>query len=371
MAASEKEALFSGALSSLMITEYQEEATLLAASSLWLAACLESNGSWRVVAVPRSVPKDQIADVHDVVQSRSVGSGRSRAADLCFSPEGALAVGLEREGALVYSLSTERSEVVSLAYTVGIAPASRATPCLLRAARWVAPVYEARCLALLYGDEAHDKDVVGLATFGVAVGARQRLETLLTSTHGGVALFDACAPGRIAVVMGGQRRLNVMHRLEQQPVFVNRAVDLRLSAPESESGRQALPQTLCVGDRFAVLGYRFPGGGGVVDVFSNASASLVARRVIEAGVPSVVSNCGREVLVGVSQESGGRPGACALYGFRVGDGRNELLCGANGTQTRWPLRSVCLQPEGWVCLRRVRVAAGVVSAIECATRQSA
>ena len=282
---------------------------------------------------------------------------RSRPIDLSVSSDRMLAVTTDVEG--IHMLRLSKSGTPPSAKGVQILRPkvqNRLAPALTGCARWIGAASDNRALAVKFTDPGRREDIVQV--FGHLGDGTDKLNVIrvMHTSDGGVSQFDACDPGRMAIVMGKERRLHLF-RLREDDVFVHTPVDLRLHAPEGLSAINAYTcVTLALGDRLAAVAYCFPQKpGGVVDVFDTAGGSLIARRVVPDGIPTSLSTRGRQVLVAVSVWSSTpeskKGSSSVLYAFNAQSAANVGIYRGGETHPAWPARSICLRKGEWCYAR--------------------
>tara|TARA_Y100000768_G_scaffold107564_1_gene78966 strand:+ start:5390 stop:6271 length:882 start_codon:yes stop_codon:yes gene_type:complete len=235
----------------------------------------------------------------------------------------------------------------------------------MNSCKWIGPASSDRALAVKFTDTAQCEDVVQI--FGNVGNNDDKLDVLrvVHTTNGGMAQFDACCQGRMAVVMGQLRELHLFKLCAYGTIEHKRACMQLYMPNKSEDVKIYTYTALSLSDRLAVVGYHFPQfPEGVVDVFSSVTCRLMARRLVPCGVPTALSTKGEQVLVGISDwctsppadedAFGNATSASALYTFNAQSCENVGIYKGEHWHPVWPARSICLGSGEW-CYARTGV----------------
>lgn len=299
--------------------------------------------------------------------SLTVGPTHCRPVDLSISDDLYLVVTTDVDGFRVFKFS-EHAQIPHATLVQTFRPKMQKIHGLLQTAtyinscKWIGPAFSDRALAVKFTDVAQCEDVVQI--FGKIGQNNENLDVLRVAhtTNGGMAQFDACCPGCMAIVMGQSRELHIF-KLGENDAFEHKSAVMHLYVPSKSDDVQIYTCTaLSLGDQLAVVGYHFPQyPEGVVDVFSNTTCKLIARRLVPRGVPTALSTKGEQVLAGISGWCTSPPAnedalvnatsTSALYTFSAQSCENVGLYKGEHWHPVWPARSICLGPGEWCYAR--------------------
>ena len=304
--------------------------------------------------------------------SISVGPVRCRPVDLSISDDAFLAITTDLDGVRVFKLSDH--EYVPCATLISTFRAKRQTihnslqqMTYMNSGKWIGIASSVRALAVKFTDLSRCEDVVQVfGNIEKEAGAGNLIVSRVVHTiNGGIAQFDACFPGLMAVVMGQSRELHLF-KLQTDNVFAHKRAQLHLHMPNFDEAPKIYTCTeLALGEQLAVVAYHFPQcPEGVVDVFSSATGALLGRRIVPCGIPTALSTRGEQVMVGISgwstapstdeDPSGHGESSSALYTFNAHSCENMGIYKGADAHPVWPARSIYLGKGEW-CYARTGV----------------